>query len=253
MKIVTWNINGIRSVFKKYFLKWLKVEKPDIICLQEIKARSNDLSEDIKQIDGYYSYFNSAIKKGYSGVAVYTKIKPILVEDKLGVKRFDDEGRLLKLIFKDFILFNFYIPHGGRKKENLNYKLNVYKKIFSTIKKLSSKKVIICGDFNVAHSELDLYYPKQNKNNIMFTSRERQQLDYLEDLGYIDTFREKNPNKKAYTWWSYAFNARGRDIGWRIDYIFVSKKFKNSITNTSMRKEVKGSDHSAFVLNLKNK
>lgn len=251
MKIVTWNVNGIRSAFRKDFLKWIKKEKPDIVCLQEIKANSEELSEDIKNIEGYYSYFNSAVKRGYAGVAVYTKIKPSLVNCKFGIERFDNEGRSFELTFKDFILYNFYIPHGGRKKENIDYKLDVYKKLFSKLKKISNKNVIICGDFNIAHNELDLYYPKQNKNNIMFTPKERQQIDIIEKIGYIDTFRKKHPKDKSYTWWPYAFNARERNIGWRIDYIFVNRKNIDKIKTASMRKEVKASDHAAYVLELK--
>ncbi len=253
MKVATWNVNGIRSAYRKGLLQWIQKEQPDILCLQEIKANSDSLDTEIREIEGYYSYFNSALKKGYSGTAMYTKIKPVSVIKKIGIKRFDDEGRSIKLVFKDFVLFNFYIPHGGRKKENLIYKLEVYKKIFSILKRSAGKNVIVCGDFNIAHTELDLYYPKRNTNNIMFTVEERKQIDFLQGLGFIDTFRHINKDTKTYTWWPYAFNARNRDIGWRIDYIFVSQKYKNSIIDSWVRKEVIASDHAAFVVNINKK
>ncbi len=250
MKIVTWNVNGIRSVFKTAFLGWLKKENPDIVCLQEIKADSNELTEEYTQIDGYYAYFHSAKKKGYAGVAVYTKVKPVTVDTVLGIPRFDDEGRCLKLTFQDFTLFNFYIPHGGRMKENLDYKLDVYAKLFPILRDVAGKEVILTGDFNIAHTHLDLCYSKQNENNTMFTPKEREQLDTLTSLGYVDTFRKKYPEKQAYTWWPYALDARERDMGWRIDYIFVSKNLTGAIEDTLMRREVQGSDHGPFVLLL---
>lgn len=250
MKIVTWNVNGIRSVFKTTFLEWLRTEDPDIVCLQEIKADSNELPDEFRHIDGYYSYFHSAHKKGYSGVAVYTKVQPKAVETVLGIERFDVEGRGLKLTFQDFILFNFYIPHGGRMKGSLDYKLDVYKRIFATLKDLHSKEVILAGDFNIAHTHLDLYNSKQNENNTMFTPQERRQLDTLTSLGYVDTFRKVFPEKKAYTWWPYANEARERDVGWRIDYIFVTKNLEGAIKDVFMRKETRGSDHGAFGLIL---
>lgn len=250
MKIVTWNVNGIRSVFKTTFLEWLKNEDPDIVCLQEIKADKNELPDEFTHIDGYFAYFHSALKKGYSGVAVYTKIQPVAVDTILGMKRFDDEGRCLKLTFKDLILFNFYIPHGGRMKENLDYKLDVYKKLFATLKDLQGKEVILAGDFNIAHTHLDLFNSKQNENNTMFTPQERHKLNTLTNMGYVDTFRKKYPDKQSYTWWPYANEARERDIGWRIDYIFVTKNLEGAVTDVFMRREVGGSDHGAYGLIL---
>lgn len=253
MKIVTWNVNGIRSVFKSAFLGWLKNEGPDIVCLQEIKADWNELPHEFTHIDGYYSYFNSAQKKGYSGVAVYTKVEPLAVDTTMGIKRFDDEGRCLKLTFKDFVLFNFYIPHGGRMKENLDYKLDVYKKLLTMLKGLHDKDVILAGDFNIAHTHLDLFNAKQNENNTMFTLQERRQLDGLVSLGFVDTFRIKYPDKAAYTWWPYALDARGRDVGWRIDYIFVTKGLEGAIEDAFMCKDANGSDHCPFSLILNKK
>ncbi len=246
MKIYSWNVNGIRSVFKTSFIDWLKAANPDIVCLQEIKADYEELPKEFTQIDGYYAYFNSAKKKGYAGVAVYTKIKPLSVETKLDINRFDDEGRYLKLIFPDFTLFNFYIPHGGRTKENLRYKLEVYKKLFKILKPLVEKEVIVVGDFNIAHDERDLYNSRQNQNNIMFTVEERKQIDTFIGLGYVDTFRYKYPDKKSYTWWPYMSDLKERNIGWRIDYIFVGKPLVNVIEDAYMEKEIKGSDHCPY-------
>ena len=245
MKIFSWNVNGIRSVFKTTFQEWLKNNDPDIICLQEIKAEHSELTEEFTEIEGYYAYFNSGLRKGHAGVAVYTKAKPLSVETKLGIERFDDEGRCLKLTFKDF-----YIPNGARDKSNMGYKLDVYSKLFQIFKSLTDKPTILTGDFNIAHTEMDLTYPKQNKNNTMFTPEERKQIDTLLELGYIDAFRYKYPDKKAFTWWAYAFNSRENDTGWRIDYFFVTKSLQNSIKDVFTQREILGSDHGPLGLVL---
>ncbi len=250
MKIVSWNVNGLRSVYKTTFLDWLKKSDPDILCLQEVKAESATLSPELTEIDSYYSYFNSAQKKGYSGVAVYTKIKPLSIETKLGISQFDEEGRCLKLTFKDFILFNLYIPHGDRMKNKLEYKLRVYTEILKVLAPLAHKPVVLAGDFNIAHTELDLYYPKQNENNIMFTSEERKQLDILESLGFIDTWRQLYPDTKAYTMWPYALGLRERDIGWRIDYIFVTQILLTCLKDAFIEKDTRGSDHAPIGIIL---
>lgn len=251
MKIISWNVNGIRSVFRTTFLSYLKECDPDIICLQEIKADFNELTDEFSKIDGYYAYFNSSsLKKGHSGVAIYTKIKPLSVETKLGINRFDDEGRCLKLTFDDFILFNFYIPNGGRDKHDIPYKLEVYKQLFPIFKSLADKNVILTGDFNIAHSEIDVFNFKQNYGNTMFTPQEREQLTTLLSLGYIDTFRYKYPEKKSYTWWPYMADLRDRDIGWRIDYFYVTESLKPLIRDAFMQREVLGSDHGPLGLVL---
>ncbi|MBI2609828.1 exodeoxyribonuclease III [Candidatus Giovannonibacteria bacterium] len=250
MKIITWNVNGIRSVFKAGFKDWLANENPDILCLQEIKISSGELTQEFTEIDGYHSYFNSASRRGYAGVAIYSKIKPLEVEKELKIPRFDSEGRCLKLTFENFSLFNFYIPNGARDKSDMEYKLDVYKELFSLLKKYSKRETLLCGDFNIAHNELDLYYPKQNENNTMFTPEERKQIDLLEKIGYIDSFRKIYPEKKAYTWWPYAFGARERDIGWRIDYIFISQKLENSLESAFTQRETPGSDHGPYGITL---
>lgn len=258
MKIISWNVNGLRAVYKnlslrsrtllpkgskRNFLKWLQKSKADIVCLQEIKALSEQLQPELIKPKNYYSYFNSAVKKGYSGVAVYAKEKPIKIERKIGMKRFDEEGRILKLEYPNFVLINLYLPHGGRQKENLDYKLKVYKKLFNYLKKFGNKKIIIAGDFNIAHQEIDLARPKQNKNNIMFTSRERKQIDKIIKLGFTDTFRKFHKKGGQYTWWPYFVNARERNLGWRIDYIFTSKILIPKLKKAFILSKIKGSDH----------
>lgn len=242
MKIISWNVNGLRAVYKKNFLGWFEKTKADIICLQETKAQKEQLSDDLINIKGYHSFFNSAQKKGYSGVAVFTKKRPLSVKGKLGHKRFDSEGRILELEFSGFTLVNLYIPHGGRQKENLDYKLEVYEDILKYIK----EKTIVLGDFNVAHEEIDLARPKDNKNNIMFTIEEREQISRILKLGFKDTFRELHPKEKKYTWWPYFANARERNLGWRIDYVFSSKPFKDAFILTN----VSGSDHCPVGISL---
>ena len=251
MKIASWNVNGLRSVSKTTFFDWLAKSRPDIVCLQEIKAECSLLAQELIYIPGYYSYFNSAQKKGYSGVAVYTKIKPLAVETRMGIDRFDMEGRVLKLIFKDFVLFNLYIPHGGRAKDKLEYKLQVYKSLCACLSSYTDQDVVLAGDFNIAHTELDLYYPKQNFNNNMFTPIERKQLDMLVAMGFRDSFRKIYPDTKAYTMWPNAFHLRERDIGWRIDYIYVTRQLEAILSDAYIEKDVLGSDHAplGIVLN----
>ncbi|MBN2015262.1 exodeoxyribonuclease III [Candidatus Dojkabacteria bacterium] len=243
MEILSWNVNGLRAVYKKGFLEWLHKAKPDILCLQETKAQEDQLPFDLTSLSSYITYFNSAKKKGYSGVAIYTKEKPSIVKSTLGQYQFDKEGRILNLKFKNFRLINLYIPHGGRKKEKLSYKLEVYEELFKYIKRFKKEKLILTGDFNIAHEEIDLKRPKQNLDNIMFTEEERQKLDKLIGLNFIDTFRYLNPRKKTYSWWPYFNDARERNLGWRIDYIFTSKSLKRKIKKAFILTDVKGSDH----------
>jgi exodeoxyribonuclease-3 len=239
MKIISWNVNGLKSIFKKGLLEFLEKENPDILCLQEIKFQSFFETK----IKNYFAFFNCAKRKGLWGVAVFTKRKPIKVERNFGFKRVNDEGRFLKLDFKDFSLINVYLPHGGRKKENLGYKLRVFKELRKYLKKSEQKNIILAGDFNVAHTELDLARPKENKNNIMFLPQERTQIDKILKLGFLDTFRHFHKEEKVFTWWLRAFDAKKRDIGWRIDYIFVSKRLTSKLKDAFVLRDVKGSDH----------
>ena len=243
MKIISWNVNGLRSVYKKGFLGWLVKSDADIVCLQEVKADEEQLPFDLTTLTGYHTYFNSAKKTGYSGVGVYSRTKPLSVKRDLGLERFDSEGRILQLEYKDFILLNLYIPHGGRDKENLDHKLDVYDAIFNHLNDLKEKSVILAGDFNIAHKEIDLAHPQQNKDNIMFTKEEREKLDHLISLGFVDSFRKFNKKGGNYTWWRYGNKTRERNLGWRIDYIFVSKSLENELQSAAIRPKVLLSDH----------
>lgn len=244
MNIYTWNVNGIRSAYPKGLGKFLAGEKPDILCLQEIKAKVDQFPQDLVYEAGEYTVtVNEAQKPGYAGVAVFSKEKPTSIRTKLGHKRFDSEGRMLLCRFNNFTLLNLYLPHGGRQKENLAYKLEVYGLLLKLFKKLKNEKVIICGDFNIAHTELDLARPKGNLKNIMFTPEEREQITGIIKLGYSDTLRMYHPEGELYTWWPYAFEARSRNVGWRIDYIFVSEAIKGKVSDAYVCPKVLGSDH----------
>lgn len=251
MKIISCNVNGIRSALKKGLVGFVENEQPDILCLQEVKCASSDIPEELRNLSSYSLFLNCANKKGYSGVAVYTKQKPIKVDSILGIDRFDGEGRFLELEYPEFTILNLYFPHGGRQKENLEYKLNVYEKIFERTQQLKNKNVILIGDFNIAHSEIDLARPKQNKNNIMFSQVERDQIIKLIDMGFIDSFRKFNKETENYTWWPYAFDARNRNMGWRIDYCFVSGGMTEKISNASIYPDMCFSDHCPIGVEIK--
>ncbi len=244
MTIFSWNVNGLRSVYRHDFLGWIRHYSADIICLQEIKLQEAQVPIDVARLEGYHAYFSFAEKKGYSGVAVFTKSKPLRVTRELGFEQFDREGRFLQLEFPDFTLLNLYMPHGGRMKEKLAYKLACYQRLFEYLGTWGDRPMILLGDFNIAHTELDLARPQGNKDNIMFTPEERQQLDRLVDRGFVDSFRQRHPNENGhYSWWPYGFEARPRNIGWRIDYAFVSKTLAAKTKNAIISPEVLGSDH----------
>ena len=249
MKIISWNVNGLRSISKKGFLNWVKKEDPDIICLQEIKTQESQIVPDILP-RGYYPFFNFAKKSGYSGVAVFSKIQPTKVSYKLGEERFDSEGRILEISFPKFDLINLYIPHGGRKKENLDYKLSTYRLLEEKLHRQRNQGLAVIGDFNIAHEDIDLARPKQNRKNIMFTEAERQRLGKICALGFTDTFRKFIGGGGHYTWWPYMANARERNIGWRIDYCFVSRKLSPKVDNAFIFGSVPGSDHCPIGVEL---
>ncbi len=250
MKIISWNVNGIRAVVKKGFLKWFKNVKVDILCLQEIKAQTEQIPFKLIKPDNYQVFLNPAQKKGYAGVAVYTKQRPLKVETKLGMRRFDKEGRMLHLKYSNFDLINFYLPHGGRQKENLDYKIETYQRIFKYLKKIKNKNIILIGDFNIAHQEIDLARPKQNQNNTMFTLKEREQIDKIIKIGFNDTFRHFYKKGGYYTWWPYFYQARQRNLGWRIDYIFVSKGLISELKKAFISSKIQGSDHCPIGIEL---
>ena len=246
MKIFSCNVNGIRAAERKDFSRWFKKSKTDILCLQEVKAQKEQLSDNLLYPKGYSSYFNFANKKGYSGVAIYSKQKPLKVKYELGLKRFDQEGRMIELEYSNFTLINLYVPHGGRKKENLKYKLESYSHLLKYLRRRKNKQTVLIGDFNIAHQEIDLARPKGNKNNIMFTLEERSQIDQLLSSGFVDSFRKMNQKGGNYTWWSYAFNARERNVGWRIDYAFVTDEI--NIKKAFILPKINISDHCPISL-----
>ena len=253
IKLISWNVNGIRAAYKKGFLDWFKSAKPDILCLQETKAMREQLPDDLLNVDGYSSYFSSAEKKGYSGTATYTKVIPVKVENGIGIKKFDSEGRFLVTEFEEFILFNIYFPNGKAKEERLQYKMDFYEAFLKHLKKLlkQGKKIVICGDVNTAHKEIDLARPKPNEKISGFLPQEREWIDKLLKTGFIDTLRVFNQKPEQYTWWDMMTRARDRNVGWRIDYFFISDNLKDNLKNAFILSEVMGSDHCPVGIELK--
>ena len=254
IKIISWNINGIRAVFKKGFLDWLRHESPDIVCLQEIKAQETQIPPDISSLSNYSSHWNSAEQPGYSGVGTLTRMKPFLVKKGMGTPQFDCEGRVLETEFSNFTLLNIYFPNGGRSPERLRFKLDFYDKAlkyFLALRK-KGKKLVICGDYNTAHQPIDLKNPKENENTSGFMTIERQWLDKLVSAGFIDTFRVFNQSADQYSWWDMRTRARERNAGWRIDYHFISEDLKPRLGGAFISQEVLGSDHCPVGLLLKN-
>jgi len=252
MRIICWNVNGLRANVKKGGFDWLINQSPDIFCLQETKAHPDQLDEGIRNPYGYHAYFDhSKGRKGYSGVAIFTKDEPEKVEYGLGVPEYDQEGRLICAYFKEFVLLNIYFPNGGGGDDRLKYKLEFYDSFLSFIEKIrkSGKKIIFCGDVNTAHAEIDLARPKENENNTGFLPVERQWLDKVVDSGYVDVFRHLYPTRlNSYTYWDMKTYARERNVGWRIDYFFVSRDLINEVKDMKIHDQVLGSDHCPIEL-----
>ncbi|HEY4495764.1 MAG TPA: exodeoxyribonuclease III [Candidatus Paceibacterota bacterium] len=255
MKIISWNVNGLRANVKKGGFDWFLNTNPDIYCLQETKAHPDQLPDGVRQPPGYHAYFDhSKVKSGYSGVAIYTKIKPEKVEYGLGIEELDQEGRFLGLFFDKFALFNVYFPNGGGGPERLAFKLRYYQAFLKYIEKIRGKypNIIFCGDVNTAHQEIDLARPKENENNTGFLPIERKWLDEVERKNYTDTFRYFHPNEKdAYTYWDMKTFARDRNVGWRIDYFFVTKELLPIVNRSEILDNVFGSDHCPIFIELK--
>jgi exodeoxyribonuclease-3 len=245
MKILSWNINGIRAADKKGLFDWFKEELPTLLCLQEIKALPEQVPSHLKNIPGYHIYFNSAKRKGYSGVATFSKQKPVDVKYGFGIEKFDNEGRVLLIVYPSFMLFNIYFPNGKKNQERLNYKMDFYDTFLSIADnyKAEGKNIVVCGDFNTAHKEIDLARPKENEKISGFLPIERAWIDTFIDHGYIDTFRQFNKDPEQYSWWDMKTRARERNIGWRIDYIFVNKEFIKYVKKAFILQDVMGSDH----------
>lgn len=253
LQLISWNVNGVRAIQKKGFIEYVKSSSADVIALQETKAQKEQLTDELLSIEGYSSYWFSAQKKGYSGVAIYSKLKPISVIKGIGIEEFDNEGRVLTSEFETFFLVNCYYPNSQHELKRLDYKLSFNKAILSFCNKLKKKKtVIICGDFNVAHKPIDLKNPKPNEKNPGYSIEERNSMDTFINTGYRDTFRIFNTSPDNYTWWSYRFNARERNIGWRIDYFCVNDEAESRIISADIHSEVTGSDHCPIGLVIKN-
>lgn len=244
LKILSWNVNGLRTRFKRGYLKQVLDLNPDILCFQEVKSTEEQLPKELKEIEGYYSYFHPSKKlKGYAGVAIYTKDEPESVENSFTNSEYEDEGRLLKATFEDFILFNIYFPSAQGTEEGLEHKFKFYRDFLNEMNELKGENVIICGDFNIAHNEIDLVNPKHAAKNQGFLPAEKAFLDELVSSGYTDTFRMFNKKPGNYTWWPYGHNCRQKNIGMRIDHFFVSENLKDNIYSAYILSDVMGSDH----------
>ncbi|AMA54599.1 MULTISPECIES: exodeoxyribonuclease III [Bacillus] len=243
MKLISWNVNGLRAVMRKMdFLSYLKEEDADIICLQETKIQDGQVD---LQPEGYHVYWNYAVKKGYSGTAVFSKQEPLRVMYGIGIEEHDQEGRVITLEFENMFVMTVYTPNAKRGLERIDYRMQWEEALLSYILELDQKKpVILCGDLNVAHQEIDLKNPKANRNNAGFSDQEREAFTRFLEAGFIDSFRHVYPDLEgAYSWWSYRAGARDRNIGWRIDYFVVSERLKDQIEDASISADVMGSDH----------
>lgn len=259
LKLISWNVNGFRALLKKQvyntqdFFTWIQSENPGIICLQEIKAELEQMPKKLQEWKEYNIYWNSAsVKKGYSGVATFSKLKPLKVNYNLGESKFDNEGRMIELHFQDFVLFNVYFPNGKASDERLKYKMEFYDRFLEHIEKVRSegKSIVICGDVNTAHKPIDLARPKENETISGFLPIERQWIDKILSKGYIDTFRHFHPEPNKYTWWSMRTRARERNVGWRIDYFYVSKDLIDKVKDSYILSDVMGSDHAPIAMLL---
>ena len=250
MKFISWNVNGIRAVIKKGFYDFMDEYNPDIICIQETKAHKEQV--DLKLPNYPYQYWNSAVKKGYSSTAIFSKKEPLNIINDMGIEEHDQEGRIITLEFEKYYLVTVYTPNSKRELLRLDYRKIWDKDFLAYMKKLEKvKPVIFCGDLNVAHTEIDLKNPKTNHFNPGFTDEERSGFTNIVKNGFIDTFREFNKEGGHYTWWSYMFQARAKDIGWRIDYFCISESLKSKLKDSYILKGVMGSDHAPIVMEFK--
>ena len=250
MRLISWNVNGIRAAMKKGFLDFAKAEDPDVLCVQETKMQEGQAEVPL---EGYHQYWFSADKKGYSGTAVFTKEEPISVSNGLGVDEHDHEGRAITCEFPDFYLVNVYVPNAQPELKRIDYRMSWEDAFRGYVKELEkTKPVVICGDMNVAHEEIDLKNPKTNRGNAGFSDEERGKMTELLGSGFIDTWRYFNPDLPGvYSWWSYRANARANNAGWRIDYFLTSESLKDRLASVDILTEVMGSDHCPVVLEIK--
>ena len=252
MKLLSWNVNGIRAAVKKGFLEYLEDQNPEIICIQETKAHKEQLTSEILEDHGYFTYWHSGQKKGYSGVATFCKEEPLYIQEGIGIKKYDDEGRVLITEHNKFLLYNIYFPNGQKNEERLKYKLDFYDDLLPIINDQveSGNNVIVTGDWNTAHRSIDLARPNENKNTSGFMPIEREKVDEYILNGWIDTFRLFHEEGGRYSWWTYRFGARDRNIGWRIDYFFVNEGMVEICTDADIHQNILGSDHCPVSLML---
>ena len=245
MRLISWNVNGIRAAHKKGFLEWFQSEQPDVLCLQETKAHESQLPTALKDVEDYRVWFSQPERKGYSGVALYARQEPRHVSFGLGVERFDSEGRTVVADFDDFVLLGIYFPNGKRSAERLRYKMEFYDAFLDYVERLrqEGRSVVVCGDVNTAHKEIDLARPKENEKISGFLPEERAWMDTFLERGYVDTFRRFNGEPGNYSWWDTMTKARERNVGWRIDYFFTDSDFAPRLTNAFILPDVMGSDH----------
>lgn len=249
MKLISWNVNGLRACAGKGFGESFKALDADVVCLQETKMQAGQLD---LEFDGYESYWNYADKKGYSGTAIYTRIKPLSVSNDIGIDEHDHEGRVITMEFDDFYLVCVYVPNSQDELKRLTYRMKWEDDFRSHVSGLAEKKgVVICGDLNVAHNDIDIKNPASNRHNAGFTDEERGKFNALLDAGFVDSWRMLNPDTVKYSWWSYRFKARERNAGWRIDYFIVSESMKDRISGAEIHNEIFGSDHCPVELDLK--
>ena len=252
LRILSWNVNGIRAVHRKGALDWFLAEKPDILCVQETKANEEAVPPQLSEVEGYHTYFSAAERKGYSGVALYTKAEPASVRRGFGIERFDSEGRILIADYGIFVLFNIYFPNGKASEERLQYKMEFYDAFLDCVDTLNGKgrNIIVCGDVNTAHREIDLARPRENERVSGFLPEERAWIDKFLSHGYVDTFRMFNEEPGYYTWWDYKTRARERNVGWRIDYFFVNDAIGENVASSYMLADVLGSDHCPIGIDI---
>jgi len=252
MRLISWNVNGIRAAIRNRFFDWFNEDNADIVCMQEVKAREEQLDGRFDKLEDYSVTWNAAEKAGYSGTANLSKIKPLNIEHGLGIKEFDSEGRIILQEFEKFYLYNIYFPNGQRDQERLDYKMAFYDAYLEKAESLrkSGKAVITCGDYNTAHKEIDLKNPKANEKTSGFLPIERAWMDKLVSAGYVDTFRMFHEEPEQYSWWTYRFGARGRNVGWRIDYFFIDEEHKSMVKDAFIMQQVMGSDHCPVGIEL---
>ena len=253
IKLVSWNVNGIRAVSKKEdFWRWFENDDSDIINFQEVRATQEQIPKKLAEMDEFHKCYNEAEKKGYSGVGTYSKIKPLSVTKGLGIEELDNEGRVLKVEYENFILFNIYFPNSGKEGSRLDFKVKFCNELLKQLVELKEegKNLVITGDYNIAHNPIDVYNPKNCEGKSGYLSEERAWLDQLEQAGFVDTFRMFDEGEGNFTWWSYRFKARDRNAGWRLDYFFVNEEIKGNVKSAGILADIYGSDHCPVTLEL---